>query len=216
MVTVAGIPVISLALVLPRVGAWHADVEIATEQLDGGANLTVTDGTNSFVGVALRSGQQGAHYAARVVGGSGGLSSRIPAAHYREARVRLLVEEILRDAGEQLSPGASGVLLDLEVPAWSRPPLATAGGALSAIAGLVGAVWRVLPDGTVWFGEDEFDEPFEPIQTPELTQDAIDGTYVIATETMDLRPGITFVGRRISRVVHTVTDGTLRTRYWAE
>jgi hypothetical protein len=218
MLTVAGFPIVSLTLVLPLIGAWHADLVVSTEQALE-SPLVITDGTNSFNGTIVpnRSGFQGARFTARVVGGAGGLSKPLNAAHYRTAKTRLIVSDILSAAGERGSAESDGATLEREVAKWSRAGGSTggtAGASLSTLAERLAVSWRVLPDGSVWFGPDTFPELAEPIEAPALEPDPIDGSRVIATELLQMRPGITHAGARVTRVVHTSSGGTLRTQYW--
>jgi hypothetical protein len=213
MLTVSGIPVLSLSLAMPILGPWHANIELSTETAPE-SPIVITDGTNSFSGTLVpnRSGFRGNAFLARVIGGAGGLGTILDVAHYNEAKVRLMLADILSGAGETGSEVSDGPTLESELIAWSRAR-ATAGTALTMLAEKVGAGWRVLDDGSVWFGPETFPEPQEALAFEALDPDPIDAARVIAGEALSLRPGMMFNGERVLRVLHTSGE-SVRTQYW--
>jgi hypothetical protein len=89
-----------------------------------------------------------------------------------------------------------------------RQPVATALAALLAVLS-PSATWRILLDGTVWFGEETW---------PELTVDAevlerkpAENTAVLGVDTLTIRPGVTLADLgRVELVEHWVGADKVR------
>ncbi len=114
---------------------------------------------------------------------------------------------------ESLSSASSASLLAAVLPRWVRTA-GPAGNALSALLSRTpGAAWRVLPDGTVWAGVDEW--PASDADYALLEDDASERRLVLASDEL-LTPGVTLDGRRLSHLVHTVTASSSRTECWLE
>lgn len=162
LVTLSGQPVIDMRLALPLAGAWHADVSVdSQEELTGQVTLKV-DG-NAFVGTVRRGGVVADTGTYRLVGGAGGLAKSARAKAYNNATVQLVLQDILGDAGESLSPTVSPSLLSLVLPFWvtrAAPTAYALGELVEALGGDV--VWRVLPDGSIWLGVETW-----PVVRPE-------------------------------------------------
>lgn len=212
-VTANGNIVLTGRITIPRIGAWHCDLEVdAEENLTG--EIVITDGTATFNGTVVRSDALGSRIVVRAVGGKGGLRAELGAKHYVDCPLRIPVRDIIGDAGETLSNESAGDLLETRLGHWSRGAM-PAGSALSSILEPYGAAWRVLADGTIWVGVETWPDVgvegfLELDPEPEL------GTFTIASDSLDLKPGVTFLGRRISRVEHIIEENRSRTCYWAE
>lgn len=195
---------------MPRIGAWHADVEAAGEATLSGS-VTLKSDDQTFVGTVVpgRSGTNGGRSRAKVVGGAGGLPTTLPAKNYKSGpKVRAIVADILREAGETLSATADDLVLDVVITAWERRQ-GPASRCLNEIVGHVDAVWRILDDGTVWVGVDTYPE-VEP-EHRLLDEDWALGEFEIAPDQVELRPGVTFLGQQIALVRHRIRQSAIRT-----
>jgi hypothetical protein len=193
---------------MPRVGAWHSDVESdGAEKLSGAVTLTV-EGL-PFVGTIIRSGVSGGRVKSKVVGGKGKLPTELPGKNYASGvRVRNVIDDILRECGETLSPTSETAVLAHFLGKWER----SAGKASVCLVDVlepVGAIWRVLADGTIWVGANAF--PAQKIEHLLLDEDWVAGMLELAPERPDLRPGVTIHDQQISYVVHRLRPDSLRT-----
>lgn len=197
--------VIEATVTLPRSGAWHADllVDVQNEaEVSGPISLTVGD-LISYEGTAVRPPSVFADSVrVRMVGGLGMLGkSYAKPKSYRGVPLKLVLQDIVRDAGEALSPRCDAGLLAARLSAWTtiRQP---AGEALALLLRAAdGAVWRILPDGTVWAGYEVWpaSDGTEYVVTDE---DDAQGVMKLASEAPAILPGLTVLGRKISRVTH--------------
>ena len=209
MSTANGQPLLSALLTMPRVGAWHTEVETeTTETLNGSVELEL-DGV-LFRATVVRSGVHAGRGRAKLVGGAGGLSKDLLAKDYVSPKVRHILDDLMTATGETLAAVEASVL-DQVLPHWHRSE-GRASWALQALVDKLGVVWRVLADGTVWLGEETW--PADTEERIVLDEDWGAGIITLAPEAPDLRPGITFDGHKIEQVVHTLTPKALRTELW--
>jgi hypothetical protein len=216
--TANNLPILSGTISLPRVGAWQCVLELGTEDdtqapVEGSA-ITIKDGVRSFVGTITRSGIVSGRVSLRAAGGAGGLRNPVPANSWTNVPLRIPLRDTLAAVGETLNTTVVSSLLETRLDHWTRAA-GPAGSALSAMLEPQGASWRVLADGTVWAGVETWTdqkvaggEVLEP--DPEL------GTFTIASDSLELEPGRTFLGRKVSRVEHRIESGSVRTFYWVE
>jgi hypothetical protein len=205
-------PVHSGRVLIPRRGVWSADLVLDVEAVPEGGLLTLQrgDGTPLLVGTARRAAARSGRVELRLVGGAGGLARALGPKSYRSPTVQLLLQDLATEAGETLSSTLAPGLRTQVLPAWVR----RAGLASHCLAGLaraLGVTWRVLPDGTLWLGEETWPE-VDPDH--ELLGDhATSASAEIATDTLpgELVPGTTFLGRRVSLVEHTIEPDRSRT-----
>jgi hypothetical protein len=207
-----GLHVLACSISMPRTGVWTCDLELDGESaLEG--RITIKDGDLTFSGTVIRSGVVAGRVFVRAVGGAGGLRKTAPARSYVDVPLRIPLRDILADVGETLSLSVDAALLDRRLPHWTRIE-GPAGTALSSLLDHVGASWRVLADGTVWAGAEVW--PVQRVPGEALDPDPELGTHTLAADTFALRPGTTFLGRKVSRVEHRGDGAKLRTIYWAE
>jgi hypothetical protein len=218
--TLNGKDAISATLSVPRVGAWRADLMVdaeATTGLTGAVTLAIDEGKSRWVGRVFRGGENFGRVELRVVGGAGGLAKQLPGKSYRNTNARVLLTDILGAAGERLSPSVAPALLAVQLAAWSRAA-GTASSQLTAALDTIapGAVWRVLPDGTVWLGAETW--PTTPaFESSLLERDPREGRLVLAgVESYRLLPGQTLDGQRVAYVEHHVSAEALRTLVFFE
>jgi hypothetical protein len=199
---------LAAVLTQPRVGAFHADLELDAEAPLTGAVVLDLEGIE-FRGTVVRSGVHGGRTRARVVGGAGGLSRVLPAKNYAgNVRLEVVLRDILRETGETLSPRAETAILSRQLGKWHRQE-GPASHALVALLDAARAIWRVERDGTVWVGAPAW--PDATLEHVLLDEDWAAGVITIAPERPELEPGTTFRGQRIEQVVHTLEPNALRT-----
>lgn len=213
-----GVPVspISAQIQHPRIGTWECALDLDVETPPTGKIKFQLDDID-FTGTVLsdHTGTDGARGKCRVVGGNGHLSRIIAAHSYSggaSVKVGTIVRDILHECGEDLSDLSDGPTLDKTLPRW-HVSSGSARQALTALADAIDAAWRVLRDGTVWFGTETWPE-VAPAGT--LTHENwSDGHVILASDTPDMVPGTTYQGQQIEHVTHeygTTLRSHLRTR----
>jgi hypothetical protein len=90
----------------------------------------------------------------------------------------------------------------LFLASWTRAA-GTVGTAIAALAEHIGGTWRVLPDGTVWLGTETW--PASKARKPLiLDEDTATGRLYMAPEPLNLLPGTTLDGRKLSSVKYVI------------
>ncbi len=215
LVTVNGTPCVRATIRIPRIGVWFADLAVdVAKTISGPVTISVSDGALELKGRAARTGVFKDTAVLRVLGGAGGLASEVPAKYYRRCPAKVPLQDILQAAGEKLSTEADQSLLNQQLVAWTLLRQ-KAGEALRTLADELGAVWRVLPDGTVWLGLESWPVVHMP-DVDLLSEDPRAHTAVLGTDSPTLLPGTLFLGRRVSMVEHQVQPESVRTLVWFE
>jgi hypothetical protein len=202
----AGAPVLDAEVTMQRVGTWHAEVTLDLDEETAPTGLLVfqIDGIE-FRGTVMpsRAGAHAGKTKVKVVGGAGGLQRDLEPRNYAGGvtRVRTVVADILRDAGETLSPDSQAAVLDAQIPAWQRAK-GPGSVALSKLLDRQGATWRTLRDGTVWVGVDGWPEVVPSGVV--LDEDWATGSVTIAPNEPGLVPGVICRGQRVESVTHRV------------
>jgi hypothetical protein len=211
----AGAPILVVEVTMPSTSAWHATLDIDTEEEPSGP-FVFRIGAVEFRGTVVpgRSGHFGGRTKLRVVGGAGGLSKKLKARNYSGGitTVRQVLDDILRESGEALSSQADAGILGRQIPAWHRTEQET-NRALTMLCDKVGANWRVLRDGTIWVGIDTW-----PEVTPEgelVDEDWADGVITVSSDDATGVPGVTISGQQIEQVVHRMDRSGIRTDFYA-
>lgn len=216
ILTANGIGVYRGVVSLPRVGAWHADLEVDTTDALTGA-VAMEAGGITFRGTVSRGASYLGVAHVRVVGGADGLRKRAKPVHYVHPQVRTPLGDLLRAAGETLSATVLPAILNRQLEAWTvlDAPIGEQLSVLVARALGDGVAWRVLADGTVWVGVETWpaagiaDDAFR-----ELGRSPVDDSLELGLDGAVLLPGTTLDGRRIDYCEHILEDGELRTRAW--
>src|SRR5882724_10686181 len=122
MITAAGLPVIDGELVLPRVGAWHADLvaQGSTALVVGSACEIAIDNVGSFQASVVRSGAWLDTVWARVSAGAGGATKTARALHYRNTTRRGVVQDLLRAGGEALASTSDAAILGANLVSYTQ------------------------------------------------------------------------------------------------
>ena len=207
LLTCNGISALRGRVSLSALRGWSAELELDAEAFPTGP-VTLSGGGASMVGRAWRSNPYRGISFVQVVGGAGGMGTTIPAAAYRIPTVRHVVADILRDAGEALSPASDPIVLARTLDAWSRAK-GTAGAALDAVCDAVGSSWSVGDNGLVAIGSPTWLE-LPTLDAVELSRDELHSRALYGLETFSIRPGFTIGGVRITGVDYLITSGTTR------
>lgn len=214
--SLAGHPVLSGVVCLPRRGAWHATLAVDAPDgtsLLGALDLRLDQGETCLVCARTQGGMAHGRLEVRVVGGKGGLGKLLPPKAYRGVPARTAVGDVLGSAGETLSPASDPNALAVQLPAWVRTE-GSAGQALDRLALAMTAVWRVLPSGQVLVTREAW--PKATAQGQALLEQPAEASAVLSLERLTLQPGETWEGRQVSRVEHTIAPAEIRTRVWFE
>lgn len=207
---------------LPRAGAWDAELAVdsataAAIQAGSRQALEISSpvaGAITFEGTVFRSDSYAQNATLRMVGGAHGMATACKPHFYQSAPVQQVAIDILADVQESLSPSSSPAILSVQLPFWATVSQA-AGKALSLLAGVVGGVWRVLPDGTTFVGEDAF-AASALVDFDLVDYRPLDGWQAIAAELPDVFPGESFNGFNVSSVEHAVNARGSRSKVWFE
>jgi hypothetical protein len=201
--TCNGKDILSLTLSEPRIGVWSAVVDVDSEQAITGSVEIVVDGV-TFTGTVVKGDLHAGRVHAQIAGGAGKISKVLDTKHYRGTSLGTVVDDLMRETGEKLSPTTDARVRGHIVSRWSRFR-GMASAELELVAAELKLTWRILRDGTVWLGEDTWAEA-------RGDHDEIDRTpgrdsVLIAPEAPHVQPGQTFDGKRVSRVSTATLDG---------
>jgi len=218
--TLNGVPIHDGRICMPRIGAWHADLAATMDAPSGRCTLAI-DGGPTLVGTAHRSGSWLDTAHVRMVAGADGLGKRALPRHYRGASLRIVLLDLLATAGETLSGAAGASVLRLNFDAWTTigQSVGRMIGALLADSRLPAATaWRLLPDGTLWVGQESWpDSGLAPVTDyQDLSEDPAIGALELGVEEPTLLPGTLLGGRKVSYVEHRISGETTRTSVWVE
>jgi hypothetical protein len=215
--TANGFPVIRASISRPRIGAWHADLEVDARDpasLSGSVRVELAGGAVALQGTARRAGAVRGLVAVRVIAGAGGLPTVIPAKAYQGVPLRLPLQDVVADAGEQLSPASDGGVLGTSLANWVRTEQ-RAGVALAALLRAVGdPAWRIADDGAIWVGPEQW--PAASLTCDVVEEDPAHGRVEISSDQPTLAPGQTFLDRRVSHVEHRISPDRIRHAVWFE
>ncbi len=192
----------------PRVGPWHAEVEI-DEEVTLPNEVQITIESSVFTGFVKNQRAFAGRTRAWIVGGNGGFANVVGAQDYVRPAALTVIRDILSTAGERLSSESDE--LKTSLPHWQRKG-ARASIALRAITEKLALDWRVLDDGATWFGTDKWTEvKAEAVILDELDENTLLVAADSFAELAKLQPGSTFGGIRIEQVTHLVSSGSTRT-----
>ena len=205
--TLDGRAVVFGRISMPRSGPWTADVTVATSDDLSGPVTLLADGGQAFKGAVWQGGVYGDTAHVKLVGGAGGFGRALDPKFYRNAPASIVMGDLLREAGERLSPTALAPSTNL--PWYQRGRANTAGEEMEQLCAALGIAWRVLGDGTVWVGTETY--PVLELEHMLIDDFPDEGRRVISTELPSAIPATTFDGHRVVRVVHEISDAHFRT-----
>lgn len=218
-ITLAGSPVLAATITQPGVGAWVADVEVATDAAITGRVELAPEAGAAWSGTVIEGGVHAGTWRGRVVGGAAGLRRELPATSYRGATLHDVLADALREAGEALAPG-------VDLSAWSvalylRMRRAAAW-TVADVARAAGAPWRVTRAGAVRVGAETWgaltlDDVSVVGESPVMQR------YELAGAVLAVDPGVTLTlpleagpsAVRVESVVHRVEGERVTATVWA-
>lgn len=211
--TANGVTVIAGTIVMPRVGAWRADLELDLEDASKViGNVSIAVGDLTFEGFSQEATAFSARTQLRVVGGRGGLGKPTKPRFYQSIPARVPLEDILVEGGEKLSSTSAADKTGTSLPLWTRPAGVVSEG-LELLVEELSAVWRILPDGTVWVGVESW--PEAKLKDVLILADAgHEASVQFVSDTPSLKPGMLFQNRRVSRVELAIGPSATRTTAW--
>lgn len=221
--TINNVPLTTADLVLPHLGAFRADVvALADAPLTGAQTLVVLGQIYQCTVYIDRERDQPASalYAgvasARVVGGAGGLNKTMVAIAYDNGATVAQVlggtgattGNLLDVAGELLSEKIDADLLAQFLPQWAWVP-GQIDALLGQLATYLGVLWRVLPEGKIWLGQDSGET------APQLDMILVDvqaqaGLMTLTAEACTWQPGMTFETLPIRQIQHIIGGSAAR------
>jgi hypothetical protein len=211
--TANGHTVLEAVVMLPRVMVWQADLVIDSADatpFTGTVTLSLADGALFLVGAPWRPPAVWRdHTHVRIVGGAAKLRTRLDAGAFTKTTARAILLDIVSGAGERLSDTIDPALLGTHLDSWVRLE-SSAGAALTSIAAELGAVWRVLPDGSIWLGAETWPDA-APSDYTILDRNIEDAIMLIGADAPTLLPGTMFEGGKVGRVVHRLGQANTRT-----
>jgi len=199
--------VLSGSIRYPLSGAWEASLE-----LDGGAADVPTGmvelrlGSRSWLGhVVAAEADDGGQVSARVIGGAGQLGAELPPKAYGPTTRGLVLADALAEVGERLSPASDEALLRIALPRWARRRQ-TAGELVRAVLAGTGASWRMDASGAVVVAVDTWPTLVADglVESESPTRESM----VVASESVDVLPGIQFELRSAGFTPRRVTQST--------
>lgn len=213
--TANGITVLTATVSVPRVGVWRADLDLDTAdaaKVTGKIALVLDDVTWS--GKAIEVGAFIGRVKVRLLGGAAGFSKPTQPRFYQAMPAKTVITDLLTEGGERLSSTSDAAKLGTILPFWTRHA-GTVGEGLENVLDELGAVWRVLPDGSVWIGVETWPKS-DPKNVAVEAEVASESKIVFSSDAPSLLPGTTFRDRKVSRVEHSIETGKTRTTAWFE
>ena len=211
LATLNGHAVLNLHLHMPLRGPWHASVYVDSPNAITGKAVLAIHGME-FHGHVRRGGVEAETGAFHIVGGSGGFAKSATSKSYKNAPVRIVLQDILRAAGETLSSKANANTTATILGNWAILQHAC-GKCLFQLAEAQGASWRILPDGTTWFGIEGW-----PVrQGASITQwtDYARGKKQVWPRAPTVLPGDSYEGMRIGAVHYALEEASdLQAQLW--
>ena len=215
LVTVNDRDVSQMRLCIPRVGPWSADLVVDSEDaLTGDVTIGVNDELELHGSVRRGGIGPTLENTLRVVAGKGGLTKTAQARFYENGvQARTVIGDLLGDAGEALSSESSQSLLSTGLGIWTTIAHPV-GRALQVLMAAIGgdAVYRVLPDGSVFFGVDSFADFTGDADALDLQE--FQGRMIVGQLAPTLLPGVMLEGKKISYVEHVLTGDGSSTVAW--
>lgn len=220
LLNVNGKGVVSGTILMPRNGAWTADLIVDSQEAITGAVTIAIDQGPTLVGTVTRGDVYNDTLYLRATAGADGLRKLAQPKHYKTTTLRAVLLDLLRKAGEALDSTADASTLGLSLPAWTviQQPTGLAISALMGDARLAGRTWRMLENGRVWVGREAWPEsPLKnAIDYQELARLPHEGRSELGFQAPSLLPGTSLGGRHVSYVEHSVKDDCVRTFAWFE
>jgi hypothetical protein len=209
---VNGQRIIEGRLVLPSEGIWTGEFRLDEMEPTSG-NAAIQIGSSSFLGTVLESGAFAAQNRCRVIGGKGKLSTvKLVARSYKEPTVKNVLQSIALDSGEVLSPTISPTILNLRLPFWTRKKDSTGSVCVKELCLKFGFIWRILEDGTIWIGYENYPKSPPPIDqdTEELNASREWKYALVGSTEVFPRPLTTWKNRTVEQIIFHLKGDSVR------
>lgn len=214
------IPVLDATITWTQRGPWVADPILDATAAPTGA-VTLEEGSVRLRGTVISSGAWAGRATARIVAGAGKLGRRMVARQYRGATLALVLSDIGTDSGELVQAttvAVGGTILQAttggQKAGWARPAVGPAR-ALDDLVAALGADfgWRATDAGKFLIGPETW-PTVSPRKAKVIDEDTATGILTVDDELLELRPGTTWEGRRITAVQVQWSSQRTRTRVW--
>jgi hypothetical protein len=201
-------------IVLPRTGAWHADIAVDNdESLSGKVEIRVGD-AGTLKGTVSRASVYRGMLRVRVVAGGDGLRKDAVPQHFTTPTIGVVLAALAKGVGEAVSPTASASVTGVQLEHWTTLAM-PAGEAISLLLerAPAGTVWRLLPDGTIWAGAETWPDAAldEAIEVAERPEDAVVDLGLLSPWVL---PGTSVNGRKVDLAELTITGGEVHAKIW--
>jgi hypothetical protein len=206
------------SLYFSRTGAWHAELRVDTQSAIGdGCEINIADGALVLEGTADRSGLFADTGFVRVVAGANGLGTTAKPKHYDDPTIRVVLADLLANAGEVISSTADASILGRHLTAWTTTARPTGPVVSLLVQQAPNTSWRMLPDGTLWVGTESWpDSGLDPTTYQILDELPSDGSADLGMDAPLLIAGVSLAGRHVSAVEHRIDGRGVRARVWFE
>lgn len=228
LITVNGVNVTEATIHLPRIGVWHADLNISRddkETMTGQA--TIQFGSQQFIGIFAQVGLDIENrLRARIVGGNGALGTLLKPKGYNTVPIQIPLQDVVTDSQELgLSQESDSSILSSQLSAWSRMQ-ETGGSVITALLDTLDRIasWRILSDGTIWVGYESW--PVVTLPTAGLSgSEPEKGRIRIVTTDPVISPGDAFSftppgqpsqTQNVENVIHTIYPDLCETTIYYE
>lgn len=213
-------------LLLPQVGNWSIDIEgMAGDDAivqDADGSVVVQWSASTLQGFVVRAQPDRGVWQGLIVGGKGGLNKAVTAQHFYQTSALDIVTKTLQLVGETLASDSTGLATAISYP---RRAI-SASRCLDELCDVLGLIWRVKLDGTVWLGtytwptatatftfsdstnQDDaklMPDPQQPLLEP--------GTTVV----LDVSAGATADEKSAQKIAvshYVITDNNMRAQLW--
>lgn len=139
-------------LLQPQVGNWSINIEnMAGDDAvlsDSTGAVTVQWSGSTLQGHVERAAPDRGIWQGLIVGGKGGLNKAVTAQHYYQTPAMNIVKATLALVGETLATDSTGLSTVINYPRRA----VSASRCLDELCDVLGLIWRVKLDGTVWLG----------------------------------------------------------------
>ena len=139
-------------LLQPQVGNWSINIaEMAGDDAvlsDSTGAVTVQWSGSTLQGHVERAAPDRGIWQGLIVGGKGGLNKAVTAQHYYQTPAMNIVKATLALVGETLATDSTGLSTVINYPRRA----VSASRCLDELCDVLGLIWRVKLDGTIWLG----------------------------------------------------------------
>lgn len=209
--TVNDYPLVNGHLRMTKSGVWTAyDVLVDTDTIfNKGDSVTLKILNETFKGTLYNADVYLGFQRCTILGGSGRLSEYLDSAPYNSTTVGQIFKDIARKTGHTVSTTSDLDTLNFSLKGWNIIKM-KASLALEKLLSTTKTLWRVLPDGTLWTGKEQYTTLNEKdFIIVEKFPD--EGKWSIYNENYLIQPLTSLAGNNIVQVDYFIDDNTLST-----